>query len=120
MDHTPKCIQYATINPYAIIFMLVCLLLTHKKNDVLTYLPILVKMNITESEMKKNTKEYRLDVFKQVWVGTFDYMFCKHKIVGTVELKCNELFSIAKNNEWLFNENSNVKNIISYINISTP
>jgi len=114
--------QYATMNPYAILFMLVCLLLTHKKDDTLTYLPILVKMNIIESEAKKQLrkirkkmKELRPDVFKQTWLGTFDYMYCGHKIVGTVELRCNDVFSVADNQEWLFNDSSNVKDIVAYL-----
>lgn len=114
--------QYATINPYAMLFMLVCLLLTHKKDDTLTYLPILVKMNIMESEAKKQLrsvrkkmKELHPDPFRQTWVGTFDYIYCSYKIVGTVELRCNDTFSFADNNDWLFNDSSNVKDIIAYL-----
>jgi len=115
--------QKAATNPYAImilILFILCLRTTYDKDD-LKYLPILVKMNIMESQaqkqlrkIRKKMKELRPDVFKQTWLGTFDYMFCGHKIVGTVELRCNDVFSVADNNEWFFNETSNIKDIISY------
>jgi hypothetical protein len=109
-------------NYYGLLFMLfiLCLTSTYDKG-ALKYLPILVKMNIMESQAKKQLrkirkkmKELRPDVLKQTWLGTFDYMFCGYKIVGTVELRCNDVFTVAQNNEWLFNDTSNVKDIISY------
>jgi len=116
--------QQATRNPYAILFLILfilCVKTTYDK-DALKYLPVLVKMNIIESEAKKQLrkirkkmKELRPDVFKQTWLGTFDYMYCGHKIVGTVELRCNDVFTIADNRDWLFNDTSNVKDIISYL-----
>ena len=115
--------QQATRNPYAIIILILFILcLRTPANDELKYLPILVKMNIMEAQAKKQLRKIRKkmkelapDVFKQTWLGTFDYMYCGHKIVGTVELRCNDVFTVADNQEWLFNETSNVKDIIAYL-----
>lgn len=114
--------QQAAKNPYGIIIFILFLLClrTHYNKDDLKYLPILVKMNIMESQaqkrlrkIRKKMKELRPDILKQTWLGTFDYMYYSHKIVGTVELRCNDVFSVADNNEWLFNNTSNVKDIIA-------
>lgn len=115
--------QQATRNPYAIIILILFILcLRTPANDELKYLPILVKMNIMEAQAKKQLRKIRKkmkelapDVFKQTWLGTFDYMYCGHKIVGTVELRCNDVFTVADNQDWLFNETSNVKDIIAYL-----
>jgi len=110
-------------NSYGLLFLiLIFLCLRIPKEDGLKYLPILVKMNIIESQAKKQLrkirkkmKELRPDLFKQTWQGTFDYMYCGHNIIGTVELRCNDIFSVADNQDWLFNETSNVNDIISYL-----
>jgi len=116
--------QQSVRNPYVLIIFILfilCLRTTYDK-EALKHLPILVKMNIVESEaqkqlrkIRKKMKELHPDVFKQTWLGTFDYMFCGYKILGTVELRCNDVFTVAQNNEWLFNQTSNVKDIISYL-----
>lgn len=115
-------LQYASMNPYIILLMIAFLSLTHTKKEVLDEIPILVKLNIIESQAKKELrkfrkkmKELRPDIFKQTWLGTFNYSFCGHKIVGTVELRCNIVFSVAENQEWLFNDTSNVKDIIYHL-----
>jgi hypothetical protein len=115
--------QQTARNPYGILlFILFLLCLRTKDNDALKNLPILVKLNIIESEaqkqlrkIRKKMKELRPDVFKQTWLGTFDYMYCGHKIIGTVELRCNDVFTVADNKDWLFDDTSNVKDIISYL-----
>ena len=116
--------QQTARNPYGILMLilfLLCVKTTYDK-DSLKYLPILVKMNIIESQAKKQLRKIRKkmkelapDVFKQTWLGTFDYMYCGHKIVGTVELRCNDVFTVADNHDWLFNDTSNVKDIIAYL-----
>lgn len=116
--------QSATRNSYGVLLFILFLLClkTHYYREGLNKIPILVKMNIMESQAKKQLrkvrkkmKELRPDIFKQSWLGTFDYMYCSHKIVGTVELRCNDVFRVAENNEWFFNNTSNVKDIISYL-----
>jgi hypothetical protein len=115
--------QQATRNPYGILILILFILcLRTQPTDDLKYLPILVKMNIIESQAKKQVRKIRKkmkelapDVFKQTWLGTFDYVYCGHKIVGTVELRCNDVFSVAQNQDWLYDDSSNVKDIITYL-----
>lgn len=108
----------------AFLFMLVCLFITHEKRvdkDALKYLPILVKINIMESEANKKLRSFRKkiklnspDVFKQMWVGTFDYVFCDKKITGIVEIRNDQVFSVFENKSWL-NETSNVSHILKHL-----
>lgn len=109
-------------NPYGIILLILFMICLPTYNkDHLKYLPILVKLNIIESQaqkhlrkIRKKMKELRPDVFKQSWLGIFDYMYCGHKIVGTVELRSDKVCSLAENKEWLFNH-SNVNDIIAHL-----
>jgi hypothetical protein len=83
----------------------------------LTDIPLLVKMNIVEETAKiirKKLKRSRADVFKQLWLGTFDYTFAGHKIQGTVEVKNSDVFTVAENNTWLLNDSSNIQCLIKY------
>jgi hypothetical protein len=66
-------------------------------------------------KIRKKIKESSPDVFIQAWVGTFDYVFCSHNIVGTVELKFNQISSVADNKKWLYDDTSNVQSIITYL-----
>ena len=112
-----------TQNMYGfLIFILIVLSLRTQTNEALKYLPILVKINIMESEAKKQRRLLRKkmkllspDKWKQVWLGTFDYMYTRYRIVGSVELRCNDVFSVSENTSWLFNDTSNVKSILAYL-----
>lgn len=94
---------------------------TRKPNKIsLKNLPILVRLNIMEDnaakeleKVRSKMKELQPDVFYQMWLGTFDYIFCGNKIVGTVEVKSSQVFSIAENNSWLFSH-TNVKSIVAH------
>jgi hypothetical protein len=115
-----------------LVILLLCLKKKHSNKDILKYLPILVKINIMEDrakeelervrkelrakeELERVRKELRPDVFKQAWLGIFDYTFCGHRIHGLVELTNTQIFSVGENNEWLFNEMCNVKDLILYL-----
>lgn len=104
-----------------IIFILLILSLRKKDNDTLKYLPLLVKINIMDSEAKKRRriirnkmKELSPDTFKQMWLGRFHYMYAGYLIDGMVELRNDQVFSVAENNAWLF-DNSNVNHILTHL-----
>ena len=112
---------YLAHAPYGDIMMILLILYLFVKPrynmNSLADIPFLVKMNIIEERAKtirKKLKRSCPDVFKQVWLGTFDYTFAGHKIHGTVEIKNSDVFTVEENKLWLFNDSSNLQSIINY------
>jgi len=112
---------YLAHTPYGDMMMifLIIYLIVRPRYDMksLVDIPLLVKMNIIEETAKiirKKLRRSRPDVFKQVWLGTFDYTFAGQKIHGTVEIKNSDVFTVKENKEWLFNDSSNIQSIINY------
>lgn len=109
-------------NVYGIIIIILLILsLRVKKNDALKYLPLVVKINIMEDQANTQLGKVREtmalvlpDVFKQMWIGRFHYIYAGYKIDGIVELRNDQAFSVAENNTWLFDD-SNVNNILTHL-----
>ena len=88
----------------------------------LSIMPALVKINILESKyniqlkkIRNDMKKLRQDTFLQAWVGRFEYMYLNAKISGTIQITNSELFTVAQNTDWLFNDSSTVNHIVSYL-----